>query len=98
MFASIPVTENSCFHATSQGDITSETTARQIIAHFESGEADLVISDGAPDVTGLHDMDEFVQAQLIVAALTIVAYTLRHGGTFVVRSLHYTCLACAASC
>eukprot|EP00892_Ulva_mutabilis_P003734 jgi/Ulvmu1/1732/UM117_0009.1 len=68
-----------------QGDITSETTARQIIAHFESGEADLVISDGAPDVTGLHDMDEFVQAQLIVAALTIVAYTLRQGGTFVAK-------------
>ena len=36
-------------------------------------------------VTGLHDMDEFVQAQLILAALTIVAHVLRPGGTFVAK-------------
>ena len=30
-----------------------------------SGEkAELVVCDGAPDVTGLHDMDEYIQAQL----------------------------------
>jgi tRNA (cytidine32/guanosine34-2'-O)-methyltransferase len=68
-----------------QGDITSEATAKEVIAHFDGGAADLVISDGAPDVTGLHDMDEYVQAQLILAALTIVSHVLRPGGTFVVR-------------
>ena len=26
-----------------------------------------MICDGAPDVTGLHDMDEYVQAQLLLA-------------------------------
>jgi tRNA (cytidine32/guanosine34-2'-O)-methyltransferase len=32
-----------------------------------------VVCDGAPDVTGLHDMGmSFVQAQLVLAALTIV--------------------------
>ena len=36
-------------------------------------------------VTGLHDMDEFVQAQLILAALTIVTHVLRPGGTFVAK-------------
>ena len=36
-------------------------------------------------VTGLHDMDEFVQAQLILAALTIVAHVLRPGGSFVAK-------------
>ena len=36
-------------------------------------------------MTGLHDMDEFVQAQLILAALTIVAHVLRPGGTFVAK-------------
>ena len=35
--------------------------------HFEGGKADLVVCDGAPDVTGLHDLDEFVQAQLLLA-------------------------------
>ena len=38
-----------------------------------------------PAVTGLHDMDEFVQAQLILAALTIVTHVLRPGGTFVAK-------------
>ena len=36
-------------------------------------------------MTGLHDMDEYVQAQLILAALTIVCHVLRPGGTFVAK-------------
>ena len=47
--------------------LSQESTAREIIGHFEGGKADLVICDGAPDVTGLHDMDEYVQAQLLLA-------------------------------
>lgn len=68
-----------------QGDITSASTATQVIAHFDGNQADLVISDGAPDVTGLHDLDEYVQSQLILAALVIVTATLKHGGTFVAK-------------
>lgn len=68
-----------------QGDITSELTAREVISHFDGEYADIVVSDGAPDVTGLHDMDEFVQAQLILAALTIVTHVLKPGGTFVAK-------------
>ena len=44
-----------------------ESTAREIISHFEGGKADLVVCDGAPDVTGLHDLDEYVQGQLLLA-------------------------------
>jgi tRNA (cytidine32/guanosine34-2'-O)-methyltransferase len=58
-----------------------------VIKLFEGGRADIVVSDGAPDVTGLHDMDEYVQSQLILAALFIVGHTLRPGGTFVVCSV-----------
>ena len=68
-----------------QGDITSLATAQEVIRHFDGGRADLVVSDGAPDVTGLHDLDEFVQSQLILAALTIVAHVLRPGGAFVAK-------------
>eukprot|EP00873_Tetraselmis_striata_P045961 jgi/Tetstr1/466225/TSEL_010782.t1 len=68
-----------------QGDITSLQTSQQVISHFDGGQADLVVSDGAPDVTGLHDMDEFVQAQLILAAMTIVTAVMRPGGTFVAK-------------
>ncbi|XP_013732271.2 putative tRNA (cytidine(32)/guanosine(34)-2'-O)-methyltransferase isoform X5 [Brassica napus] len=50
-----------------QGDITNARTAQLVIRHFDGSKADLVVCDGAPDVTGLHDMDEFVQSQLILA-------------------------------
>lgn len=46
---------------------------------------DLVVCDGAPDVTGLHDMDEFLQAQLMFAALTITTHVLKNGGKFVAK-------------
>lgn len=54
-----------------QGDITKKSTAQEIISHFEGEKADLVVCDGAPDVTGLHDIDEYIQAQLLLAALNI---------------------------
>jgi tRNA (cytidine32/guanosine34-2'-O)-methyltransferase len=68
-----------------QGDITSTSTANQIISHFDGEKADLVVCDGAPDVTGLHDMDEYIQAQLLLAALNITTHILKHGGTFVAK-------------
>jgi tRNA (cytidine32/guanosine34-2'-O)-methyltransferase len=51
-----------------KGDITKLSTAQQIIAEFQGKQADLVVSDGAPDVTGMHDIDEYNQSQLILAA------------------------------
>jgi tRNA (cytidine32/guanosine34-2'-O)-methyltransferase len=44
-------------------------TAKKIVAHFEGESADLVVCDGAPDVTGLHDIDEYIQAQLLLAGV-----------------------------
>lgn len=83
------------------GDITSQTTMEQIINYFQGGLADLVICDGAPDVTGLHDIDEYMQAQLLLSALNITTNTLRKGGTFVAKifrgknvSLLYSQLRC----
>ncbi|KAM0791389.1 putative tRNA (cytidine(32)/guanosine(34)-2'-O)-methyltransferase, variant 2 [Microbotryomycetes sp. NB124-2] len=68
-----------------EGDITKTSTAEAIIGHFKGDRADLVVCDGAPDVTGLHDLDEFVQAQLLLAALNITLHVLRPGGTFVAK-------------
>ncbi|CAI9599699.1 unnamed protein product, partial [Staurois parvus] len=68
-----------------QGDITKVSTAHEIIHHFEGHPADLVVCDGAPDVTGLHDIDEYIQAQLLLAALNITTHVLRKGGTFVAK-------------
>ena len=41
-----------------QGDITKLSTANKIVDHFSGEEADLVVCDGAPDVTGLHDIGQ----------------------------------------
>ncbi|KAG0225696.1 putative tRNA (cytidine(32)/guanosine(34)-2'-O)-methyltransferase [Actinomortierella wolfii] len=68
-----------------QGDITKQSTADQIISHFSGERADIVVCDGAPDVTGLHDMDEYIQAQLLLAALNITTHVLRPGGSFVAK-------------
>ena len=83
------------------GDITSTETAEQIVQHFKGDLADLVVCDGAPDVTGLHDMDEYMQAQLLLAALNITTNVLRPGGNFVAKifrgrdvSLLYSQLRC----
>ncbi|THW60057.1 FtsJ-domain-containing protein [Aureobasidium pullulans] len=46
---------------------------------------DLVISDGAPDVTGLHDLDTYVQSQLLWAALNLALCVLKPGGKFVAK-------------
>ncbi|KAK3783302.1 hypothetical protein RRG08_033237 [Elysia crispata] len=68
-----------------QGDITKKSTAHAIIGHFEGEQADLVVCDGAPDVTGLHDIDEYIQAQLLLAALNITTHVLKKSGTFVAK-------------
>ncbi|XP_069634105.1 tRNA (cytidine(32)/guanosine(34)-2'-O)-methyltransferase isoform X1 [Haliaeetus albicilla] len=68
-----------------QGDITKVSTAQEIQRHFEGHPADLVVCDGAPDVTGLHDLDEYIQAQLLLAALNITTHVLKKGGTFVAK-------------
>lgn len=68
-----------------QGDITKYSTAQEIISHFEGDKADLVVCDGAPDVTGLHCMDIYIQAQLLLGALHITCNVLKPGGIFVAK-------------
>jgi tRNA (cytidine32/guanosine34-2'-O)-methyltransferase len=63
-----------------QGDITKLSTAQAIIGHFEGAMADLVVCDGAPDVTGLHDMDEYIQAQLLLAVILVFEMLLNAAG------------------
>lgn len=70
---------------TLQADITHPKTLSRILEIFGGEPADFVCSDGAPDVTGLHDLDEYIQAQLILAALQLTTCLLRTGGTFVAK-------------
>lgn len=68
-----------------KGDITKESTAREIIGALGGERADLVVSDGAPDVTGMHDVDQYLQAQLLLAAFNIATFVMRPGATFVAK-------------
>lgn len=70
---------------TLQADITKPATLDAVRAYFGGERADIVLSDGAPDVTGLHDVDEYVQAQLVLAALNVATALLRRGGSFVAK-------------
>lgn len=68
-----------------QADITHPRTLQRILDLFGGDKADFVCSDGAPDVTGLHDLDEYIQAQLILSALQLTTCILKPGGTFVAK-------------
>ncbi|GJQ80740.1 hypothetical protein Trydic_g9334 [Trypoxylus dichotomus] len=68
-----------------QGDITQYSTAQAIINHFDGTKADLVVCDGAPDVTGMHSLDIYIQEQLLLGALHIAFNVLKLGGTFVAK-------------
>lgn len=68
-----------------QADITKRSTLEEIRRYFGNTPADIVLSDGAPDVTGLHDIDEYVQAQLVLAALNVASQMLCPGGSFVAK-------------
>lgn len=75
-----------------QADITHPSTAARMLSALnpEKSETefelvDLVISDGAPDVTGLHDLDIHIQSQLLYSALTLAIRVLRPGGKFVAK-------------
>uniref|UniRef100_A0A1I8A896 Putative tRNA (cytidine(32)/guanosine(34)-2'-O)-methyltransferase n=1 Tax=Steinernema glaseri TaxID=37863 RepID=A0A1I8A896_9BILA len=84
-----------------RGDITEVSTANEIISHFDGEKADLVVCDGAPDVTGLHALDEYLQSQLLLAALNITTHVLKDNGSFVAkifRARHVTLLYAQLKC
>lgn len=67
-----------------QGDITEEKTVESIKKALR-GKADLVLCDGAPEVTGLHDLDDYFQSALIQASCGICRKVLAPSGTFVTK-------------
>ncbi|MCJ1328743.1 hypothetical protein MMC10_005420 [Thelotrema lepadinum] len=80
------------------GDITHPSTIPRILKALDpetyepqaddistKHPVDLVISDGAPDVTGLHDLDIYIQSQLLFSALDLALRVLKPGGKFVAK-------------
>ena len=68
-----------------KGDITRQDTIEKILSNFNDEKIDVVIFDGAPDVTGLIDVDMYMQVELIIFALVIAMKLLKKGGIFVAK-------------
>ncbi|KAJ5168615.1 tRNA (cytidine(32)/guanosine(34)-2'-O)-methyltransferase [Penicillium canariense] len=64
---------------------SSDSPSQTPVAIKQPHPVDLVICDGAPDVTGLHDLDIYIQSQLLYAALNLTVGVLRPGGKFVAK-------------
>jgi len=70
---------------TIQGDICEEDTLTQISDALDGGLADLIMSDMAPDITGIRDTDEAHFEQLLMAVLQVSDRCLRPGGRLIVK-------------
>lgn len=68
-----------------QDDITSQSAVDSVLRLFDGELSDLVVCDGAPDVVGRMDFDEFIQNQLVLAALRISIQILKQNGVLVAK-------------
>ena len=69
---------------TVRGDVSSEETVRQLVKLLPR-KADVVLSDLAPNVTGIWDLDHERQIDLAFTALKVAMTLLRRGGNFLVK-------------
>lgn len=67
------------------GDITNQETLQKILLLGGNKKVDLVLCDGAPDITGFNEFDVYVQNQLVLTALNTSIRMLKEGGNFVTK-------------
>jgi 23S rRNA (uridine2552-2'-O)-methyltransferase len=68
-----------------QGDFTDEAVVAQLLAWLGSGKFDLIISDIAPNITGIDSADQATSMNFLDLALDTVRQTLKPGATFVAK-------------
>ena len=68
-----------------QGDFTDETVVAQLLSWLGSGKFDLIISDIAPNITGIDSADQASSMNFLDLALDTVRQTLKPGATFVAK-------------
>jgi 23S rRNA (uridine2552-2'-O)-methyltransferase len=68
-----------------QGDFTEEAVLNQILNLMGGAQADLVISDMAPNMSGMTDVDQPRAMYLVELALDLARQTLKPGGAFVAK-------------
>jgi 23S rRNA (uridine2552-2'-O)-methyltransferase len=68
-----------------QGDFTDETILQQLLDWLGGGKFDLIISDIAPNVTGISSADQAASIHFLELALDTVRKTLKPGAMFVAK-------------
>jgi 23S rRNA (uridine2552-2'-O)-methyltransferase len=68
-----------------QGDFTDEAIVKQLLDWLGGGKFDLIISDIAPNITGIDSADQASSMYFLELALDTVKQTLKPGATFVAK-------------
>lgn len=71
-----------------QGDFTEEAVLQQILDCLGDRKADLVISDMAPNMSGMNDVDQPRAMYLVELAAEMAAQVLKPGGAFLTKVFH----------
>jgi 23S rRNA (uridine2552-2'-O)-methyltransferase len=70
------------------GDFTDPVVLQRILGSLEKGLVDLVISDMAPNMSGMKGIDQPKVMYLVELALDLATQVLKPGGNFVVKVFH----------
>ena len=68
-----------------QGDFTDDAIVQQLLDWLGGGKFDLIISDIAPNLTGIDSADQASSIHFLELALDTVVRTLKPGATFVAK-------------
>ena len=68
-----------------QGDFTDDTVVEKLLAWLGGGKFDLIVSDIAPNITGIDSADQASSMYFLELALDTVRRTLKPGATFVAK-------------
>jgi 23S rRNA (uridine2552-2'-O)-methyltransferase len=68
-----------------QGDFTDDAIVQQLLDWLGGGRFDLIISDIAPNITGISSADQASSIYFLELALDTVRKTLKPGATFVAK-------------
>lgn len=71
-----------------EGDFTEHAVFQQILDALEGKRVDLVIADMAPNMSGVHAVDQPRAIYLVELALDMARQVLLPGGTFVTKLFH----------
>ena len=69
-----------------QGDFREDSVLNELLAAMDNDKADLVISDMAPNISGVDAIDQPASMYLVELALDLARQILKPGGNFLVKA------------